>query len=580
MLSNTATPRYYGQFRQAVIQGSIPVPETISMEMRRIDNLIKNPGVFYDEEAVEHWIDFCENELVLTNGNKFKMLDSFKLWGEEVYGWYYFIDKSVYVPREGNHGGHYENKRIRKRLINTQYIIVGRGGAKTFYDTCHQAYFLVVDPNTTEQCATAPTMNQAEEVLMPFRTSIQRSEGPLFKFLTEGSIQNTTGNRANRPKLYSSKKGIEYHPTNSLLEVRPMRVDTLQGRHDKCATVDEWLSGDIREDPIDALSQGAAKNEDWLVVCTSSEGTVRNGIGDSIKLQLMDILKGKRQAVHTSIWWYRLDSIKEVNSPAMWVKANPNLGYTVSYETYQDEKEKAEAVPTTKNDFLAKRMGIPMEGFTLFFTYQETLLHRKKEYWGMACALGMDLSRGDDFCAFTFLFPLPDGRFGIKTKAYITERTMMNLQLAMRLEYEKFLKEGSLIVLNGVTLRMMDVYDDLDRHIMERQYDVRAVGYDPYNATEFIARWQQENGPFGVEKVIQGAKTESVPLGELKKLAEDRVLLFDEEIMKFAMGNCMVLEDTNGNRKLYKIRRDQKIDNVSAMMDAYIAYKINIENFD
>lgn len=578
-LSNTKTPIYYEKFRNDVINGKTPVCQTVALEMKRIDQLIKNPGVFYDGDAVERWIKFCESELTLTDGSPFFMLDTFKLWGEQIYGWYYFIDKSVYTPNKNGYGGHYERKRIKKRLINKQYLIVGRGAAKTMYDTCNQAYFLVCDPDTTNQLTTAPTMNQAEEVMKPFRTAISKARGSVFKFLTEGSIQNTTGNKANRPKLSPTKKGIEYFLTNSLLEVRPMKIDTLQGRRDKIATVDEWLSGDTREDPVSAIEQGSSKNDDWLIICTSSEGTVRNGIGDSMKMELMDILKGKYQAPHISIWWYRLDDIREMNNPSLWIKANPNLGYTVSYEVYQDDKIRAENVPSARNDIIAKRFGIPMEGYTYFFTYKEILPHRKRDFWNMQCSLGLDLSQGDDFCAATFLFPLQRGEFGVKARSYITERTMKNLKPAMRLEYEKFLEEGSLIVMPGTTLQMMDVYDDLDRHISEKNYSVNSVGYDPYNAREFIERWCRENSPYGVEKVIQGAKTESVPLGEIKKLAEDRLLLFDEEIMKFTMGNAIVIEDTNGNRKLYKKRAEAKIDNVAALMDAYVAYKLNVELF-
>lgn len=585
MLSNTATPKYYKMFRDKVLNGLIPICETISLEMNRIDNLIKNPGVYYDEEAVEHWIYFCENELTLTDGSDLHMLDSFKLWGEQVYGWYYFVDKQVFTPdRTG--GGHYVRKRIRQRLINKQYLIVGRGAAKTLYAEANQSYFLIVDPTTTKQVTTAPTMKQAEEVLAPLRTAIARSKGPLLQFMTEGSIQNTTGSKSKRPKLAATKKGIECFLTNSILEIRPMAIDKLQGLQNKVSTVDEWLSGEVKEDPISALEQGASKEKganginDWLIIATSSEGCVRNGVGDSIKLELMDILKGKYQAPNVSIFWYKLDDIKEVGNPRMWVKANPNIGITVTYETYQNEVERAEHVPAARNDILAKRFGIPMEGYTYFFTYPETFTHPKKEYWNMQCALGADLSQGDDFCAFTFMFPLHDGRFGIKTRSYITERTLMTLQVAMRHEYEKFMEEGTLIVMPGTVLNMMDVFDDLDMHIQERQYDVRSFGYDPYNAKEFVERWCRENSPYGVEKVIQGARTESVPLGELKKMATDRLLLFDELLMKFAMGNCIVLEDTNGNRKLYKKRQEAKIDNVAAMMDAYVSFKRNPDVFD
>lgn len=577
MFSNTATPKYYGAFRNAVLNGEIPVCKTISLEMNRIDNLIKNPGVYYDDRAVEHWIDFCETELTLTDGSKFKMLDSFKLWGEQVYGWYYFEDKTVYVA--GRNGGHYERKRIKKRLTNIQYLIIGRGAAKSLYDTFHQAYYLVIHPETTEQLAVAPTMDQADEVLAPFRTAIARHNGPLFTFLTQGSINNTTGNRANRPQLCSTKKGIEMFATNSTLEVRPMAIHKLQGRKDRVATIDEWLSGDTRENVLVSIKQGAAKNKDYLIIATSSEGTVRNGVGDDIKIELMDILNGKYPSPHTSIWWYRLDDVKEVSNPRMWVKANPNLGITVPYEEYQDEVERAEHVPSQRNDILAKRFGIPMEGYTYFFTYQETIPHRHRDYWGMNCALGIDLSQGDDFCAFTFLFPLDRGYFGVKTRSYITERTLMLLQPAMRMEYDKFLSEGTLIVFPGTVLRMMDVYDDITKHITERNYNICSVGYDRYNADEFIARWKSEYSPWGVEKVIQGARTETVPLGELKKMATDRLLLFDEEMMKFAMGNCVVIEDTNGNRKLSKKRADAKIDNVAALMDAYVSYKLYTDNF-
>lgn len=580
-LSNTAVPRYYGQFREAVLRGEIPVCKEISMEMNRIDDLIANPGVWYDDEAVEGWIAYCENELTLTDGSDLVLLDSFKLWGEEVFGWYYFVEKSIYVPNKDGHGGHYENKTIKKRLVNKQYLIVGRGAAKSVYDSCMQSFFENVDTSTTHQITTAPTMKQAEEVMSPIRTAITRSRGPLFQFLTSGSLQNTTGSKANRTKLAATKKGIENFLTGSLIEIRPMSINKLQGLRVKVATVDEWLSGDIREDVIGAIEQGASKVDDYLIIATSSEGTVRNGSGDTIKMELMDILKGEYINPHVSIWWYRLDSIDEVGNPDMWLKANPNLGKTVTYETYQLDVERAEKAPAARNDILAKRFGIPMEGYTYYFTYEETLpQERKRSYWQMPCSLGADLSQGDDFCAFTFLFPLSNGSFGIKTRNYITSKTLMKLPAAMRFKYDQFLEEGSLIVLEGTVLDMMEVYDDLDNHIVERGYDVRCFGYDPYNAQEFVERWIAENSLFGVEKVIQGAKTESVPLGELKKLSEDRMLLFDEELMCFAMGNCVTLEDTNGNRKLLKKRYEQKIDAVAAMMDAYIAYKHNRDAFE
>ena len=579
-LSNTATPKYYGMFRDAVIRGEIPVNKEISMEMNRIDDLIANPGIWYDDEAVEGWILFCENELTLTDGEDLHLLDSFKLWGEQVFGWYYFIERSVYEPFPDGHGGQYVKKSIKKRLINKQYLIVGRGAAKSLYDTCIHAYYENVDTSTTHQITTAPTMKQAEEVMAPYRTAITRARGPLFKFLTEGSLQNTTGSRANRQKLVPTKKGIENFLTGSLLEVRPMSIDKLQGLRCKVASVDEWLSGDIREDVIGAIEQGASKNDDYLIIATSSEGTVRNGSGDTVKMELMEILKGDYINPHVSVWWYKLDSVDEVSNPEMWLKANPNLGKTVTYETYQLDVDRAEKAPATRNDILAKRFGIPMEGYTYYFTYEETLPHRKRDYWEMPCSLGADLSQGDDFCAFTFLFPLSNGSFGIKTRNYITEVTLMKLPMAMRMKYDEFMKEGSLIVMSGTVLDMMDVYDDLDNHIVERGYDVRSFGFDPYNAREFVERWERENGPFGIEKVIQGAKTESVPLGELKKLSEERMLLFDEELMTFAMGNCVTLEDTNGNRKLLKKRYEQKIDAVAAMMDAYIAYKLNKDAFE
>lgn len=585
-LSNTATPIYYGQFRDAVIRGEIPVNREISMEMNRIDDLIANPGIWYDDEAINGFIAFCENELTLTNGEDLHLLDSFKLWSEQIFGWYYFVERSVYVPSPDGHGGHYEKKRIKKRLVNKQYLIVARGSAKSMYASCIQNYFLNVDTATTHQVTTAPTMAQAEEVMSPIRTAITRARGPLYKFLTEGSLQNTTGSRANRCQLASTKKGIQNFLTGSILEVRPMSIDKLQGLRVKIATVDEWLSGDVREDPIGALEQGAAKeqgsaeNNDYLIVAISSEGTVRNGSGDTIKMELSDILKGEYYNPHVSIWWYKLDDIEEINNPDMWLKANPNLGKTVTYETYQLEVERAEKNPAARNDILAKRFGIPMEGYTYYFTYEETLPHRKREFWKMPCSLGADLSQGDDFCAFTFLFPLSNGSFGVKTRNYITELTLMKLPAAMRTKYDQFMKEGSLVVMPGTVLDMMEVYEDLDNHISEREYDVRCFGFDPYNAREFVERWERENGPFGIEKVIQGAKTESVPLGELKKLSEERMLLFDEDLMTFAMGNCITLEDTNGNRKLLKKRYDQKIDAVAAMMDAYIAFKLNREAFE
>lgn len=579
-LSNRAIPKYYGAFREAVMRGDIPVNEEISMEMHRIDALIENPGIWYDDEAVEGFIRYCENELTLTDGEDLVLLDTFKLWAEQIFGWYYYVERSVYVPSRDGHGGHYVNRRIKKRLINKQFLIIARGAAKSQYEAYIQSYFLNVDTSTTHQVHTAPTMKQAEEVLSPIRTAITRARGPLFKFLTEGSINNTTGSKAKRVKLASTKKGIENFLTGSLLEIRPMSIDKLQGLNSRINTIDEWLSGDVREDVVGALEQGASKNEDYLILAVSSEGTVRNGPGDTIKMELMDILKGEYNNPHVSIWWYKLDSIDEIAEPDKWIKANPNLGKTVSYETYQLDVEKAEKAPANRNDILAKRFGIPMEGYTYFFTYEETLKHRKRDYWNMPCALGGDLSQGDDFCAFTFLFPLPRAEFGIKTRNYITERTLMKLQPAMRIKYDEFIREGSLIVMPGTVLDMMAVYEDLDNHIMERNYDVRAFGFDPYNAKDFVERWEKENGPFGLEKVIQGAKTESVPLGELKKMAEDRLLLFDEELMTFTMGNCITLEDTNGNRKLYKKRYDQKIDAVAALMDAYIAYKNNREAFE
>lgn len=579
-LSNTAVPVYYGKFRDAVIKGQIPVNQKISMEMNRIDDLIRNSGVYYDDQAVEGWIRFCENELTLTDGSDLYLLDSFKLWGEQLFGWYYFVERSVYEPGKNGQPGRYVRKMIKKRLINKQYLIVGRGAAKSLYDSDIQSYFLIVDTETTYQMTTAPTMKQADEVMSPIRTAITRSRGPLFKFLTEGSLQNTTGSKANRQKLASTKKGIENFLTGSLLDVRPMSIDKLQGMRPKVSTVDEWLSGDIREDVIGAIEQGASKLDDYIIIATSSEGTVRNGAGDTVKMELMKILKGDYIAPNVSIWWYCLDDVKEVADPAMWVKANPNIGKTVTYETYQLDVERAENNPSVRNDILAKRFGIPMEGYTYFFTYEETLPHKKRSYWQMPCSLGADLSQGDDFCAFTFLFPLSDGCFGIKTRSYISSNTLMKLPSAMRVKYEEFIQEGSLIVLDGVVLDMMEVYDDLERHYLGCGYDVRTFGYDPYNARDFVERWCRENTDFGVEKVIQGAKTESVPLGELKKLASERMLLFDEELMVYTMGNCITLEDTNGNRKLLKKRYEQKIDNVSAMMDAYIAYKLNKDAFE
>lgn len=579
-LSNTAVPIYYGQFREAVLRREIPVCREISMEMNRIDDLIDNPGVYYDDEAVNGYIKFCENELTLTDGSPLNLLDSFKLWAEQIFGWYYFVERSVYQPNPDGHGGHYVNMRVKKRLVNKQYLIVARGAAKSMYGSTLQDFFLNVDTTTTHQITTAPTMKQAEEVLSPIRTALTRARGPLFQFLTEGSIQNTTGSKANRTKLASTKKGIENFLTGSLLEIRPMSINKLQGLQLKVATVDEWLSGDIREDVIGAIEQGASKVDDYLIVAISSEGTVRNGAGDTIKMELMDILKGDYINPHVSIWYYKLDSVDEVANPDMWIKANPNLGKTVSYETYQLDVERAEKAPAARNDILAKRFGIPMEGYTYFFTYEETLCHRKRDFWGQPCALGADLSQGDDFCAFTFLFPLPTGKFGIKTRNYITSLTLTKLPAAMRIKYEQFMAEGSLIVLEGAVLDMMEVYEDVDDYIVDSQYDVRCFGFDPYNARAFVERWEQENGPFGIEKVIQGVKTESVPLGELKKLAESRLLLFDEELMTFAMGNCITVEDTNGNRKLLKRRYDQKIDAVAAMMDAFIAYKLNKDAFE
>lgn len=579
-LSNTAVPIYYGQFRDQVLRGEIPVCREIAMEMARIDDLINNPAIYYDDEAVEGFVRYCENELTLTDGSDMVLLDTFKLWAEQIFGWYYFIERSVYVPGEDGHGGHYENKTIKKRLINKQYLIVTRGAAKTMYGECIQSFFLNVDTSTTHQITTAPTMKQAEEMLAPFRTAITRARGPLFKFLTEGSLQNTTGSRANRMKLASTKKGIENFLTGSLLEIRPMSINKLQGLRCKVATVDEWLSGDIREDVIGAIEQGASKLDDYLIVAMSSEGTVRNSAGDTIKMELLDILKGDYYNPHVSIWYYKLDDIQEVNDPSMWLKANPNLGKTVTYETYQLDVERAEKAPAARNDILAKRFNLPMEGYTYFFTYEETLPHRRRDFWSMPCAMGADLSQGDDFCAFTFLFPLRDGSFGVKCRSYISSLTLSKLPPAMRVKYDEFMREGSLIVLDGSVLDMMVVYEDIDNYITQSDYDVRCFGFDPYNAREFVERWQQENGPFGIEKVIQGAKTESVPLGELKIYAEQRMLLFDQALMSFTMGNCITIEDTNGNRKLLKKRREQKIDNVSAMMDAYVAWKANRDAFE
>lgn len=579
-LSNTATPKYYGQFRDAVLRGEIPICKEIEMEMHRIDELIADPGVYYDPDAINGFVAYCENELTLTDGADLKLLDSFKLWAEEIFGWYYFVERKVFVPGRDGEGGHYVKRRFKKRLVNKQYLIVARGAAKSMYASCLQSFFLNADTSTTHQITTAPTMKQAEEVLSPMRTSIVRARGPLFKFLTDGSINNTTGSKAKRAKLQSTKKGIENFMTGSLLEVRPMSINKLQGLNVKMSTVDEWLSGDIREDVVGCIEQGASKVEDYLIVAISSEGTVRNGAGDTIKMELMDILKGEYENKHVSIWYYKLDSVDEVSDPNKWMKANPNIGKTVSYETYQLDVERAEKVPAVRNDILAKRFGLPMEGFTYFFTYDEIQRHHKRDFWEMPCAVGADLSQGDDFCAFTFLFPLGDERFGVKTRNYITERTLNKLQLATRLKYNDFMDEGSLMVMDGTVLDMMQVYEDVDNYIAECKYDVRCIGYDPYNAKEFIERWQTENGPFGIEKVIQGVKTESVPLGELKKLAEQRLLLFDQQLMEFAMGNSIVLEDTNGNRKLYKKRNEEKIDAVAALMDAYVAYKLNREAFD
>ena len=579
-LSNTATPIYYGKFRDAVLRGDIPVNREIAMEMNRIDDLIANPGIYYDEDAVEGWVKYCENELTLTDGSNLHLLDTFKLWAEQVFGWYYFVERSVYEPKKDGRGGRYVHKTVKKRLVTKQFLIVARGAAKSMYGSCIQSYILNVDTTTTSQVATAPTMRQADEVLSPIRTSIARARGPLFQFLTEGSLQNTTGSKANRVKLASTKKGVENFLTGSLLEVRPMTIDKLQGFRFKVATVDEWLSGDIREDVVGAIEQGSSKMDDYLIIAMSSEGTVRNSSGDTIKMELLDILKGDYFNPHVSIWYYKLDDIEEVNDPAMWIKANPNLGKTVTYETYQLDVERAEKAPAARNDILAKRFGIPMEGYTYFFTYEETLPHHRQDFWRRPCALGADLSQGDDFCAFTFLFPLRGDKFGVKTRCYITDLTLRKLPGAMRLKYEQFINEGSLVVLEGTVLDMMDVYEELDRYIESCEYEVQCFGFDAYNAKEFVTRWEQENGPQGLVKVIQGSKTESVPLGELKKLAEERLLLFDQDMMTFTMGNCIALEDTNGNRKLYKKRNDQKIDSVAALMDAYVAYKLNKDNFE
>ena len=578
-LSNTAVPKYYGQFRDRVLAGEIPINREVSMEMARIDQLIANPNIYYDSNAVEGWIRFCETELTLTDGADLELLDSFKLWGEEIFGWYYFIDRTVYQPYS-NGGGRYVNKRVKRRLVNKQYLIVARSAAKSLYGSTMQNYFLNVDTTTTRGVVTAPTMRQSNEIMLPMKTAITRARGPLFQFLTEGSINNTTGSKVNRVKLASTKKGIENFLTGSIVEIYPMSIDKLQGLNVKCTVIDEWLSCDIREDVVGAVEQGAAKVKDYLILATSSEGTVRNGAGDTIKMELMSILKGEYNNPHVSIWWYKLDSMDEVGNPAMWIKANPNLGRTVSYETYQLDVERMENAPATRNDILAKRFGIPMEGYTYYFTYEETLPHKKCDFWGMPCALGADLSQGDDFCAFTFIFPLSTGGFGVKTRCYITSRTLDHLPMAMRLKYDQFMNEGSLIIMEGTVLDTMQVYEELDDYIAHCDYDIRAFGFDPYNAKEFVERWQNENGPFGIVKVIQGARTESVPLGELKKLSEDRVLMFDQELMSFAMGNCITIEDTNGNRKLLKKRYDEKIDPVAAMLDAYVAFKINREGFE
>lgn len=579
-LSNTATPEYYGRFRESVMRGEIPICKEIALEMNRIDDLIANPGVYYDSEAINGFIKYCENELTLTDGADLHLLDSFKLWAEQVFGWYYFVDRNVYIPGENGTEGRYENRRIKKRLINKQFLIVARGAAKSMYASLIQNYFLNIDTSSTHQITTAPTMKQAEEVVSPIRTAITRSKGPLYSFLTDGSMQNTTGTKGNRVKLASTKKGIENFLTGSILEIRPMSINKLQGLRCKIASVDEWLSGDIREDVIGAIEQGASKLDDYLILAISSEGTVRNGSGDTIKMELMEILKGEYINPHVSIWYYKLDNVEEVGDPRMWIKANPNIGKTVTYETYQLDVERAEKAPATRNDILAKRFGIPMEGYTYFFTYEETIPHRKRDFWRMPCSLGADLSKGDDFCSFTFLFPLDDYSFGVKTRNYISETTLNKLPGAMRIKYDEFIEEGTLVVMEGTILDLDQVYDELDAHIIENEYDVRSFGFDPYNAKEFVTRWERENGPFGIEKVIQGARTESVPLGELKKISEERNLLFDESIMSFAMGNCITLEDTNGNRKLFKKRNDAKIDPVAAMMDAYVAYKANKDAFE
>ena len=579
-LSNTATPEYYGRFRESVIRGEIPICKEIALEMNRIDDLIANPGIYYDSEAINGFIKYCENELTLTDGADLHLLDSFKLWAEQIFGWYYFVDRNIYIPGKNGAEGRYENRRIKKRLVNKQFLIVARGAAKSMYASLIQNYFLNIDTSSTHQITTAPTMKQAEEVVSPIRTAITRSKGPLYSFLTDGSMQNTTGAKGNRVKLASTKKGIENFLTGSILEIRPMSINKLQGLRCKIASVDEWLSGDIREDVIGAIEQGASKLDDYLILAISSEGTVRNGSGDTIKMELMEILKGEYVNPHVSIWYYKLDNVEEVSDPRMWIKANPNIGKTVTYETYQLDVERAEKAPATRNDILAKRFGIPMEGYTYFFTYEETIPHRKRDYWQMPCSLGADLSKGDDFCSFTFLFPLDDYSFGVKTRNYISQSTLNKLPGAMRIKYDEFIEEGTLVVMDGTILDMDQVYDELDAYIMENEYDVRTFGFDPYNAKEFVTRWERENGPYGIEKVIQGAKTESVPLGELKKISEERNLLFDESIMSFAMGNCITLEDTNGNRKLFKKRNDAKIDPVAAMMDAYVAYKANKDAFE
>lgn len=580
MLSNTATPRYYGEFRDKVLDGEIPVNREISMEMNRIDWLIANPGVYYDDNAVEGWIAFCESEMVLTDGSDLELLDTFKLWGEQLFGWFYYVEKTIYEPNDSGRGGHFVRKSVKKRLVNKQYLIISRSNAKSLYESLVQAYFLTVDTTTTRQITIAPTMKQAEEVTSAISTAIARARGPMFKFLTEGSIQNTTGSKANRVKLACTKKGIQNFLTDSLLEIKPLSINKLQGLRVKVATLDEWLSGDLREDPIGAIEQGAAKIEGYVILAVSSEGTVRNGCGDAIKMELMDILKGEYQNWHTSIWYYRLDSIEEVGDPDMWPKANPNLPITVSYETIQQDVERAEKAPATRNDILAKRFGIPMEGYTYYFSYEETLPHRRRSFWKMQCSMGADLSQGDDFCAFTFLFPLRNGMFGVKVRSYITTLTLSKLNLAMRQKYQEFIDEGTLVVMEGSIINVQEVYDDLDKFIIDSQYEVCSLGYDPYNAKEFIERWAQENGSFGIEKVPQGARTETVPLGEIKKLSEKRMLIFDESLMSFCMGHCITLEDTNGNRKLYKKRYEDKIDNVSALMDALVAYKVNKDAFE